>query len=176
ANADNGFSVAGVDHFARILPVKVLRADGSGGLFELIQGLVFAADRGAHVISMSLIGYPVILFLEEALEYARNAGAVLIACAGNGGIGDADVSGPGVSPLTISVGATTDDDARAFFSGTGSALDLVAPGASVATVNPFGGGNGFDTFSGCSAATPIAAGVASLLLSLNPQLTHDGLR
>ena len=135
ANADNSFAVAGVDHFAKILPVKVLNASNLGTLADLIEGLTYAADQGADVISMSLINYPVgFSFLDDALQYARDSGAILIACAGNGGIGDADVSGPGASPLTISVGATTRIDARASFSGTGSALDVVAPGSSITTI------------------------------------------
>jgi cysteine-rich repeat protein len=172
ANSDNDLSVAGVDHFTQILPVKVLNAENSGTVSDLVQGLVFAADEGASVINMSLIGYGRSSFLEDALQFARDSGAILIACAGNGGIGDADISGPGVSPLTISVGATTLSDERAGFSGTGRALDVVAPGSGVLTVS-FTGAHGGSWFGGCSAATPIVSGISSLLLSLDPLLTHD---
>ncbi len=176
ANADNAFSVAGVDHAAQILPVKVLDADNSGTTFDLAQGLVFAADEGAHVISMSLIDYPLSSTLNDALQFARDAGSVLVACAGNGGLGDADLSGPGASPLTISVGATQIGDTRAGFSGTGAALDIVAPGDGVATTVFDSHQDNFSLFVGCSAATPLVAGVSTLLLSLDPSLTHDDVR
>jgi len=175
ANSDNNLSIAGVDHFTQILPVKVLDADNRGTVSDLVQGLVFAADQGASVVNMSLIGYGRSNFLEDALQFARDSGAILIACAGNGGIGDADRSGPGVSRLTISVGASTLSDARAGFSGTGSALDVVAPGSGVLTVS-FSSANGASWFSGCSAATPIVSGIASLILALDPALTHDQVR
>jgi len=174
ANADNDLSVAGVDHFAQILPIKVLDDQNLGTVMDLVEGLMFAATEGADVINMSLINYGQSIFLENALQFARDSGAVLIACAGNGGIGDADFSGPGVSPLTISVGATNETDERASFSGTGSALDVVAPGSFIWTVNERS--TGAFWFSGCSAATPIVSGIASLLLSLDPFLTHDEVR
>lgn len=177
ANADNSFAVAGIDHSAKILPVKVLGSANLGTLADLIEGLTYAADQGADVISMSLINYPVAFsFLEDALQYARDSGAILIACAGNDGIGDADVSGPGASPLTISVGATTRNDARASFSGTGSALDVVAPGSSISTIAYNTAVDTSSVFSGCSAATPIVAGITSLLLAEYPSLTHDEVR
>ena len=107
ANADNAFAVAGVDHAAGILPVKILGDDNYGDTFDLAEGLIFAADSGADVISMSLQNFPLASpTLNDALQYARDAGAVLVAAAGNGGIDSADFSGPGASPLTISVGAT----------------------------------------------------------------------
>jgi thermitase len=174
ANANNAFSVAGVDHHVRILPIKVLDSQNRGATSDLAQGLVFAATR-ARVINMSLINYPLIsLTLNAALQFARDAGAILMACAGNGGLGDADRSGPGASPLTISVGATDHNDARAFFSATGGALDIVAPGLAIATVAN-DRSNRAVAFSGCSAATPIGSGIATLLLSVNPLLTHDGV-
>ncbi len=174
ANADNQLAVAGVDHFARILPIKVLDDQNLGSVVDLAQGLVFAANEGASVINMSLINYPSGGFLEDALQFARDSGAILVACAGNGGIGDADRSGPGVSPSTISVGATTVSDERAGFSGTGSALDVVAPGSFVFTTHQRSAAPTW--FSGCSAATPVVSGIASLLLSLDPFLTHDEVR
>ncbi|NOT28924.1 MAG: S8 family serine peptidase, partial [Planctomycetes bacterium] len=175
ANADNAFGLAGVDHACALLPVKVLNQFNGGTVFDLTQGLVFAADAGAHVVNMSLINYPQTTALESALEYARNAGCVLVACAGNGGIGDADRSYPGRSPLTISVGATTDRDLRAVFSGTGNSLDLVAPGERVpATLRALT--DGWTAFSGCSAATPIVSGMAAVLLSVDPTLTHDEIK
>jgi subtilisin family serine protease len=173
ANAGNGFGVAGVDHGASLLPIKVLDSRNVGTTSALAQGLIYAA--GAHVINMSLINYPLSQTLLSALQFARDAGSVLIACAGNGGIGNADQSGPGASPLTISVGATDHTDARAPFSATGVALDVVAPGLGVATVSP-DGSDAAANFNGCSAATPIASGIASILLSVDPRLTHDDVQ
>lgn len=172
ANAGNNFGVAGVDHRTRVMPVKVLNSQNQGSVMDLVDGLTFAANQGADVISMSLINYPGTSSLANALQLARNSGAILIACAGNGGIGNADVSWPGASPLTISVGATTHTDARASFSGTGSALDLVAPGSSVRTVAYNTAANLSTSFSGCSAATPVAAGVTTLLHGIDPTITH----
>lgn len=172
ANADNGFAVAGVDHFATILPVKVLDQNNNGTTMALIEGLTYSGPL-ARVISLSLINYPDAAGLHAALQAARDAGAILIACGGNGGIGNADVTMPGKSPLTISVGATGSTDARASFSGTGAALDVVAPGQSVRTVRFGSMVDGDSSFSGCSAATPVVAGIASLAVALDPTLTHD---
>jgi subtilisin family serine protease len=174
ANADNAFGVAGVDHSCSILPVKILGRGGAGSTFNLIRGLNFAA--GADVINMSLINFRRNAGLVAALQNAQNAGSVLIACAGNAGIGDADVSFPGSSPLTISVGASDPNDWRASFSGTGSALDVVAPGVAV---GPAHWNSAMDTLryiSGCSAATPIVAGIAALLLSVDPTLSHTDIK
>ena len=173
ANADNAFGVAGVDHHVMIMPLKMLNANNFGSTFDLADSLIFASKAGAHVISMSLINFGSGATLEDALQFARDQGSILIACAGNGGIGNADVSGPGVSPLTISIGATDHNDVRASFSGTGTALDLVAPGSGVATVAYNGDNDGFSSFSGCSAATPVAAGIATLLVALDKSLSHD---
>jgi subtilisin family serine protease len=172
ANADNGFGVAGVDHHCRILPVKVLDQNNSGTDWNLIQGITYAVDQGARVISMSLINYPESDALADALRYAREHGVVLVACAGNKGAGDADVSWPGASPLCITVGATDALDQRAAFSGTGQSLDVMAPGDKVLTVS-LDWADGSNTFSGCSAATPVAAGVVSLLLSVDPTMTPE---
>jgi thermitase len=174
ANADNSFSIAGIDHNVMILPVKVTNSEARGTTTELANGLIFAADQGAHVINMSLIDYPTSsATLNNALQYARDAGSILIACAGNGGIGDADESGPGASPLTISVGRTNHNDRRRGSSGTGTALDVVAPGSSIPTVRFDSNSDSFSNFSGCSAATPVVSGIATLLLSVNRSLTHD---
>jgi hypothetical protein len=166
--------VAGVDHSCSILPVKILNQGGNGTTFNLARGLSFAA--GADVINMSLIGYPGTRTLREALEFARDAGSILIACAGNDGIGDADVSFPGASPLTISVGASDRHDWRAGFSGTGNALDVLAPGVSVRTVRWNSTRDASSPFTGCSAATPVVAGIATLLLSVDPTLSHDDIK
>ena len=155
------------------LPVKVLDEANLGTGFDLSEGLVYAADQGADVVNMSLGGWGPGNILRDALAYAREAGSVLIASAGNDGLGGADRSWPGASPLTVSVGATDHNDARAYFSGTGYALDVVAPGVSVVTVNPVGIYDWITYFSGTSAAAPIVSGVASLLLSLDNDLTHD---
>ncbi|MCH7644488.1 MAG: S8 family serine peptidase, partial [Myxococcales bacterium] len=174
ANADNAFSVAGVDHFCSILPVKVFGGrSATGSTFIVIQGLNFAA--GVDVINMSF-GFPPSLGLELALQNARDAGSILIASASNDGIGGADRFLPSASPLTISVGASDRRDVRASFSGTGNALDVVAPGVAVRTVRWNDAGDTTSSGSGTSAAAPIVAGIATLLLSVDPTLSHSDIR
>jgi hypothetical protein len=172
ANADNAFGIAGVDGHCTLLPVKVLDGSNHGTTFDLAQGLTYAADAGARVVSMSLINYPATQAVRDALQYAREAGCILVACAGNGGIGDADESFPGNSPLTISVGATGHNDGRATFSGTGASLDLVAPGLSVPATSR-SPQDRIAAFSGCSAATPFVSGIVAVALSVDPGMTHE---
>lgn len=176
ANTGNGFGVAGVDHSCVILPIKVLDEFNAGSTSSLINGLGFAAANDADVINLSLVNYPCTAGLLDALSEAELAGAILVACAGNGGIGDADSWCPGASDHTISVGTTTDLDARAFYSSTGSALDFVAPGHLLQSVLYDSLDDGSTTFSGCSAATPVAAGIVSILRALAPELRADGVR
>ncbi|MEO0630297.1 MAG: S8 family serine peptidase, partial [Planctomycetota bacterium] len=170
ANDGNGFGTAGVDHRARVLPVKVLNENNAGFTFDLVQGLDFAAARSdVHIICMSLISYPGTTSLRNALDNAAAAGKVLISCGSNSGA-NADVSWPGASPATITIGATTRIDARAFFSGTGSSIDFVAPGDDITTIEPFTSLDRRDVVSGCSFATPIAAGVAGLIRARTVEL------
>ncbi len=170
ANTDNAFSIAGIDGACRILPVRVITEE-FGTVFNLVQGLNYCAERSPDVVSMSLINYPAQLSLQTAIKAARQAGCILIAAAGNGGTGDANSSWPGASPNVMSIGATTSNDGRAPYSGTGTALDFVAPGERVVTVwYAFDGGG---EFSGTSAAAPIAAGIVCLMKAKDRSLTFD---
>lgn len=170
ANTDNAFSIAGVDGACRILPVRVITED-FGTVFDLVQALNYCAQRAPDVVSMSLIDYPANMSLQTAIKAARQAGCILVAAAGNGGLNDASHSWPGASPNVMSIGATTSNDGRASYSGTGSALDFVAPGHRVVTVwYAFDGGG---EFSGTSASAPIAAGIVCLMKAKDPALTHD---
>jgi len=178
ANANNSFAVAGVDHAAQILTIKVLNSNNSGSTFDQIQGVNFAAAAPeVDVINLSLINYPASGALDLAMADARAAGKIVIACAGNSGIGNADVSWPGASTNSISVGATDRNDRRASFSATGAALDFVAPGSVITTTRWQSSSNTTASVSGCSFATPLSAGVAGLLLAraeaLGFTLDHD---
>jgi subtilisin family serine protease len=175
-NANNAFGIAGVNHQCMILPVKVLDANNSGAISWLIDGLDYAVTQGAAVISMSLIDYPGTPAVKTAINAAWSDGALLVACAGNGGIGDADVSWPGASTKTITIGAARNDDHRASFSGTGNRLDYVAPGEDVVTAAYDDNSDTYWLFTGCSAATPIAAGIVSVLKAILPDMTTPQAR
>ena len=171
ANGNNTFGIAGVDWACQILPVKVLNQFNGGTVMDLLQGLDYCAERRAQIVSMSLINYPGTSALVAALAGAREAGCILISCGANNA-GAANSSWPGASPDTITIAASTPNDSRASFSGFGTSIDFSAPGASVATSAP-SQADSFNLFSGCSAATPVAAGIVGLLAARHPLLTQD---
>lgn len=98
---------------------------------------------------------------------------------------DAAVGYPASNPQTIAVGAATDCDLRSDYSQYLGHLDFLAPSNGgwndIATLDPLGdaGWTSQDyklNFGGTSAATPLAAGIAALMLSRNPGLTAEEIR
>jgi len=171
AVANNGIGLAGVAPNCRLMN---LRAGTSQGLLEeddVASAIIYAVDNGARIINMSFGDVATSQMLRDVCQFAYQSGVVLIASAGNSQ--SAEVHYPSGFLETISVGATTEDDYLAGFSNYGATIDLVAPGVSLLTTAR---GNEYKTFSGTSAAAPVVAGVAGLMLSLRPNLTNQDVR
>lgn len=159
ALTNNGIGIAGVDWNARIMPVKVLNASGSGSYAAIANGITWAADNGANVISMSLGGSSGSSTLENAIVYAAGKNVVLVAAAGNSNTTAA--SYPAYYSQCIAVGSTTSTDARSSFSNYGASwVDVAAPGSSIYSTYD---GNTYSTLSGTSMAAPHVAGLAGLV-------------
>ncbi|MCW2950001.1 MAG: peptidase, partial [Thermoleophilia bacterium] len=156
--ADDGFGVAGVAPNARILAVRVLDKDGSGNYSTVASGIVYAADRGAKVINLSLGGTEASVALEEAINYATTRGAIVTCATGNESI--ANIGYPARYEGCTSVGATDDSDSVAKFSNTGTGIDFTAPGVQILS-STIGGGH--EAWDGTSMATPFVSGTAALL-------------
>ena len=171
ANGNNSLGVAGTDWAARLLAVKVLDSSGSGWVSDVADGITYAADHGARIISMSLGSEVGASTLKSAVDYAYGKGSLLVAASGNEAT--SSVSYPAAYDNVMAVGATDSSDALASFSNFGTAQDVVAPGVSIATT--YRGGS-YTYFSGTSAATPFVAGLAGLLLAKNPSLTNASVR
>jgi thermitase len=158
AVTNNSTGIAGMAPNASILAVRVLDSNGSGTLDAVANGIIYAADNGAKVISLSLGGSVGSTTLQNAVNYAWNKGAVIVAAAGNSGI--SAPSYPAYYSNAIAVAATTSSDVKASYSNWGSWVDVAAPGSSIYSTYPT---NTYTSLSGTSMATPHVAGLAGLL-------------
>lgn len=176
ADTNNAVGIAGVARDCRILPVKVMDADGNGYYSWIIDGITWAADNGADVINLSLGGDVDDPFLEDACKYAHDKGVVVVAAAGNDGL--AGVLYPAAyDDYVLAVAASDYNDEIAEFSNYGPEVDVAAPGVWILGPAPeWYVGEGYQPYlfaSGTSAATPHVAGMAALLKSARPDLTAD---
>lgn len=149
--------VVGVAPKARLYAVKVLDADGSGNLSDVIDGIVWAAANDMQVANMSL-GAP---FgsdtMRRALRFAAGRGTIVVAAAGNSSGGP--VGYPAAYPEAIAVAASDSTDAFAPYSSKGPEVDFIAPGSNVVSTKM---GGGYASFSGTSMAAPHMAGLVAL--------------
>lgn len=166
AIGNNGIGVAGMAWNIRILPVRITYADGVGSAYlsDMAEGLSYAADHGAKVINCSFSGYNSST-IESAAKYARGKGAVVCFAAGNSAL-NLTVGYPDSTNIVL-VGATTAANGLASWSNYGAPIDVVAPGEGVMSTSM---GGGYSSGSGTSFASPIAAGLLALVLSVNPGL------
>lgn len=167
AVTNNLTGIAGVAWENKILPIKVLNDNGEGSSFEVASGIRWAVDNGASVLNMSLGDYHHSQVLQDAIQYAHQQGAVLIAASGNDNVQDPMY--PAHYDEVLTVGAVNDNRERAIFSNYGKHIDVAAPGEHIPSTFP---DNNYVIMSGTSMAAPHVAGLAGLIRSLNPHLSN----
>jgi thermitase len=181
AEINNGVGIAGVAAwnpnvansraYVQLMPVKVLSSSGSGSLDAVARGITWAADNGAHILSLSLGAGSGAQQLQDAVNYAWNRGCLVVVAAGNGGSSSPQY--PAYYTNCIAVAATDSSDRLASFSQYGSWVDIAAPGVNILATYP---NNQYRSLSGTSMACPHVAGAAAVLWSHNPSLTNAQLR
>ncbi len=166
-NNDEG--IAGLAQ-VQVMAEKVLDSSGQGYVDWIANGIINATDCGARIISMSLGGYGYSQLLHDAVKYAYDRGALVIAAAGN------DNTNTKLYPAgydeVIAVAATDQSDNKAWFSNWGDWIELSAPGVDIYSTVPWG----YAYASGTSMACPHVAGVAALVWSRYQNKTRDWVR
>ena len=130
ASTGNGTGIAGVAPDARILPVKVLNANGSGNVSQVAQGIRFAADSGADVINLSFGEVSTDVDLSsaftDAIRYAWAKGAIPVVAAGNDFVRTSSFTD---EPVIVVTSIGSDGTRPGYASGVGNARwGLAAPG------------------------------------------------
>lgn len=193
ATADNALGIAGIDHGARLLPVRVFGKCGAwtSDLFDALRWAVGLPVEGAplnphpaQVINLSLIYEAVCGGVEQSIiQEVMSRGAVLVSAAGNDG-GDVAGVSPASCPGVITVAATNRAGERASYSNTGAAVDIAAPGGDVQgdilTTHNLGrvtpGDDRYAAFRGTSFSTAQVSAVVGLMRADRPAATVDQLR
>lgn len=168
AGTDNLTGVAGICWGARIMPLSVFDPNNHASYSDIANAITYAADNGARVMNISIYGTQKSRVLQDAVDYAWNKGSVIFACAGNDST--STPAYPAACNYVVGVAAMDNLDRLSSFSNYGTWIKVSAPGEGLYTTK---NGGGYWSFSGTSAASPVAAGIAALILSANPSLTPE---
>jgi hypothetical protein len=156
----------GVAPAADLLSIRVTDASGQSDIFTVAQAIVAAVDAGAEIINISLGGYETNSSLTNAIAYASQRGAIVVASAGNDQA--AQLTWPAADPQVISVGAIDALEQQVNYSNSGPQLKLAAPGYAVQTAWLDGQRVYLD---GTSASAPLVSGAIAALMSTNPGMS-----
>ena len=173
AKTNNNRGIAGIsggNHSAGITIVPYTVGDNEPSANHVISAISNAVGKGVKIINMS-IGFVENDGVNDAISNAYNQGVTIICASGNGY--NSFMHYPASHSYTIAVGASGMSNQRLDFSNYGNGLDLVAPGIDIKSTSV---NNGYNSDYGTSFAAPQVAGVAALLLSVNPSLTPSQIR
>jgi len=192
AVGDNNIGMTGANPKAYIMPIAVLQSNGTGDVATIIQGINYAKNNGANVLSMSFGSYSYSIALEQALGQAYQ-NAVLVAAAGNDAMsidprccvfGGAPMY-PAAFTFVFGVEATSqgglvgwsnhDCDGPSFSQYGEEQLynyELQAPGVGIYSTVPHGN---YRSYNGTSMSTPLVAGGISALLHAKPYASQEML-
>jgi len=168
--------VKGVAPDSSLYAVKALDSTGNGYTSDIISGIDWAMENNMDIVSLSLGSNQSSMALQNAVDSAYSKGLLVVAAAGN----DGNSSGTGTSieypanySSVIAVGAVDSTNTRAYFSSTGSKLEVSAPGVNI--VSTYLNGS-YQQMSGTSMATPFVAGDLALLKQKYPSYSNIKLR
>jgi subtilisin family serine protease len=174
-----GGTTYGVAKQTTLVPVRVLGCTGSGTNSGVIAGVDWvAANHVKPAVANMSLGGGASSALDAAVANAVSRGVTFVVAAGNSNANACNYS-PARAASAITVGATTNTDARASYSNFGSCLDIFAPGSSI-TSAWWTSNTATSTISGTSMASPHVAGVAALIVegtgsSMTPAQVTDAI-
>ncbi len=172
AHTDNGIGISGVGWGVRLMAVRVLDATGFGTWSDVAEGIIYAANKGARVLNLSLGGDQLNQATSDAVAYARNLGCLVVAAAGNAVLTTSQIIYPAALEGVMAVGATTSADDPVLAWRHGPQMDVAAPGMSVfSTYWTSPASSTYGTMNGTSMATPHVSGLAALIWAYEPTLT-----
>lgn len=188
----NGLGIAGINPWARIMPLKVTNHANKGGSIQLAKAILYAVDNGARVINLSVGGKGASKAVQAAIDYAARKNVLVVVASGNLGIETTEFF-PGGARNTLTVAATDPDHKRAAFSNWGAGVGIAAPGVDILSLRAGGTdllihekkdykpgtaivAKTYYRVTGSSFAAPIVSGVASLLMSVHPTLSAEQVR
>lgn len=168
ARSNNSIGVASIGFSVKLMCVK--STSSATSVTNGYDGVVYAAVNNADVINMSWGGTGSSVTAQNVIDYAYAQGCILVAAAGNSDVNTPFY--PAAYNNVISVAATTSSDTKASFSNYGTWVDVSAPGNNIYSTTVTAS---YGNKSGTSMASPMVAGLAGLMLSLNPSLTQTDI-
>lgn len=192
ARGNDDIGMAGVAWKAKIMPLVILGADGTGGTDRLVKAIDYAVAHRADIINLSLEGTESDPDVAQAIKTATAKGVLVVVAAGNGPDGQGtdldatplypscDKGASQVGVLTVS--ATREDGRRNDSANYGACVSLSAPGANIMAAKPTydPDGNhvevsGYAVYSGTSLSAPLVSGVAALVKAQHPEWNGEQL-
>jgi thermitase len=164
AQTNNGTGVSSIGYNISLMAVKIGNCNGS--LTHGYEGINWAANNGANVINMSWGGGGFSNYGQNVCNAAVNAGAILVAAAGNDGTNQQFY--PAAYASVVAVASTTTNDAKSSFSQYGTWVNIAAPGSAIYSTYAT---SLYSRIQGTSMASPNVAGVAALVRAYYPSLT-----
>ena len=173
----HGTHVAGVVALtapdAKIMPLRILRPNGSGDIWLLAQAIRHATNAQVGVVNISYSVQQRSFLVDDVLSLLTSglSGAVVAAAAGNSGNTTPEYPAAEDAPGLLSIAASTVSDQLADFSNRGAWVNVAAPGDRIISTVPLASGVSYATWSGTSMAAPFAAGTAALVRAAQPSLS-----
>jgi subtilisin family serine protease len=186
AQGGNGLSGVGLNWNVRIMSLRAIDNGGGGNLADIAKAVNYAVDNGAHVISISFVGFTTEPSLTAALYRAYQKGVVVVAAAGNSrndSSGNENLTKVKQFPICLDydyvqnwilgVASVSLQDTLSYFADYGSCVDISAPGEQIFSTQKIAPESGFvkdfdGSWYGTSFSAPLVAGGAALIKSVRP--------